>query len=56
MCVRPILTMSFHAFALAAIASRRAVSVGTRPCFTLIAAAMYIADGNESFEDWAMLT
>ncbi len=56
MWVRPILTMSFHSSAFAAIASRSAVTAGIRRCFTLTAAAMYIADGNESFDDCAMLT
>src|SRR5882757_2073264 len=56
MCVRPILTMSFHAFAFSAIASRRAVTAGIRSCFTPTAAAIYMADGKESFEDCAMLT
>ena len=56
MWVRPILTMSFHAFAFASIASCRAVTAGIRRCFTLTAAAIYIADGNVSFDDCAMLT
>ena len=45
MWVRPILTMSAHSRALAAIASRSAFTAGISRCFTLIAAAMYIADG-----------
>ena len=56
MWVRPILTMSFHSCAFAAIASRSAATAGMRRSFTLTAAAMYIADGNESFDDCAMLT
>src|SRR5499427_3470668 len=56
MCVRPILTMSFHASAFALMASRKTLTAGTRRCFTFMAAAMYIADGNESFEDCAMFT
>ena len=38
------------------IASRKAVTAGMRRRFTLTAAAMYIADGNVSFDDCAMLT
>src|SRR5262245_36051426 len=56
MCVRPILTMSFHSFAFTSRESRRAATAGINRCFTLTAAAMYIAEGNESLEDWAMLT
>src|SRR5262249_60883020 len=56
MCVRPILTMSSHACALALIASRKAVTAGMRRCFTLSAAAIYMAEGNVSFDDCAMLT
>src|SRR5689334_24534645 len=56
MCVRPILTMSFHASALAAIAPDSAFTAGIRRCATFIAAAMLIAEGNESFDDCAMLT
>ena len=51
MCVRPILTMSFHSSAFTRIASRRAAIAGIRRCFTFTAAVTYIADGNESFED-----
>src|ERR1700733_3108774 len=56
MWVRPILTMSSHSFALAAIASCRALTDGTRRCVTLTAAAMYIADGKLSFDDCDILT
>ena len=56
MWVRPILTMSSHSFALAAIASRSAVTAGTSRLVTLTAAAMYIADGKLSFDDCDMLT
>src|SRR5215470_17812263 len=56
MWVRPILMMSSHSFDFAAIASRRAVTAGTSRSFTFTAAAMYMAEGKESFEDWAMLT
>src|SRR6516165_12376497 len=56
MCGRPILTMSSQACALALIAPRKVVTAGMRRCFTLTAAAMYIADGNVSFDDCAMLT
>ena len=56
MCVRPILTMSLHASDFAAIASRKAATAGMRRCFTFTAAAMYMAEGNESFDDCAMLT
>ena len=45
MWVRPILTMSFHASALAAMASCSAFTAGISRCVTLTAAAMYIADG-----------
>ena len=55
--VRPILTMSFHAWStFAAIASCSAFTAGINRCFTLTAAAMFIAEGNESFDDCAMLT
>ena len=47
MWVRPILTMSSHSSALAAIASRSACTAGISRCFTLTAAAMYIADGKD---------
>src|SRR3989442_1198693 len=56
MWVRPILTMSFQACAFASMESCRAATAGTRRCFTLTAAAMYIAEGNESFDDCAMFT
>src|SRR5262244_3720130 len=56
MWVRPILTMSFHSSAFAAIASRRPETVGSSRPFALTAAVMYIADGNESFDDCDMLT
>src|SRR5262245_9561550 len=56
MWVRPILTMESHSLALAAIASCSAVTVGSNRSDVLTAAAMYIAEGNESFDDWDMLT
>jgi hypothetical protein len=56
MCVQPILTISLHAFDFAAMASRRADMAGTKRSFTLTAAAIYMVDGNESFDDRAMLT
>ena len=56
MCVRPILTMSFHSRAFAAIASHRSFTAGISRCFMLTAAAMFIADGNVSLEDCDMLT
>src|SRR5215469_2654817 len=56
MCVRPILTISFQALTFVAIASRSAVTAGMRRCFTLTAAAIFMAEGNESFEDCAILT
>src|ERR1700686_4560422 len=56
MCVRPILMMSSHAFDFAAIASRSAVTEGTRRSLCLNAPALHIAEGNESFDDCAMLT
>jgi len=36
------------------MASCKAVTAGIRWCFTLTAAAIYIADGNESFDDCAI--
>src|SRR5579864_3439632 len=48
--------MSFHASALAAIAPDSAFTAGIRRCATFIAAAMLIAEGNESFDDCDMLT
>src|SRR5215831_945498 len=56
MCVRPIFTMSFHSLTFAAIASRNCLTAGMSRSFTLTAAAIFMADGNESLEDWAMLT
>src|SRR6202044_1566934 len=56
MCVRPILTMSAHSSALAAIESCSAFTAGINRCFTLTEAAMYIADGNESLDDCDILT
>src|SRR5215471_20040369 len=56
MWVRPILTMSFHACAFSSMALRSAVIAGSSRPFTLTAAAMYMADGNESFDDCDMLT
>src|SRR5260370_1036316 len=56
MWVRPIFTMSFHAWALALRASRRAVTAGIRRCFTLTAAAIFMAVGNVSFDDCAIFT
>ena len=52
----PILMMSFHASAFAAMLSRSSVMEGASRCRTAIAAAMYIAVGKVSFDDWAMLT
>src|ERR1700752_3143104 len=56
MWVRPILTMSFHAFAFSSKASCKAFTAGIRRCFTLSAAAIYMADGKESFDDCAIFT
>src|SRR6516165_8726790 len=56
MWVRPILTISFHCSAFAAMPSRRLVTAGNSRPFTFTAAAMYVADGNESFDDCDMLT
>src|SRR6266849_8775721 len=56
MWVRPILTISFHASAFSPIASRREGTAGIRRFFTLTAAAIYMADGNESFDDCAIFT
>src|SRR5215472_19340852 len=48
--------MSLHAFDLAAIASWSAVTAGISRSFTFTAAAIHIADGNESFDDCAIFT
>lgn len=56
MCVRPILTMSAQALTFASNASRSVATAGTRRCFVFTAAAMYIAEGNVSFDDCAILT
>ena len=48
--------MSFQASTLAAMASCKALTAGTRRCVTLSAAAIYIAEGKESFDDCDMLT
>ena len=56
MWVRPILTTSFHCFAFASIASCSACTAGISRVFAFTAVAIYIADGNESFDDCAMLT
>src|SRR5215831_4184973 len=56
MCVRPILTMSFHSFAFAETASRSSFNAGISRCFTLTAAAMFMADGKESFDDCDIFT
>ena len=56
MWVRPILTMSFHSSALAAMASCSACTAGSSRCLAFSAVAMYIAEGKESFDDCAMLT
>ena len=53
--VRPILTMSFHLRPLL-IALCKAVTAGINRCLTLMRRAIYIADGNESFDDCDMLT
>src|SRR5215472_7667716 len=56
MCVRPILTTLCHSFALASMASASAVTAGVNRSFTFTAAAMFMAVGKESFEDWDMFT
>src|SRR5713226_1509971 len=56
MCVRPILTMSFQASALVAMAVAMAFTAGISRWVTLTAAAMYMAEGKVSFDDCAMLT
>src|SRR5260370_9508572 len=56
MWVRPILTMLPHSLALASMASCSTLTEGNRRSATFIAAAMYIADGYLSFDDWDMLT
>src|SRR5262249_21138953 len=56
MWVRPILTVWLHPFDLARMASCSAWTAGISRFFTFTAAAMYITEGNESFDDCAMLT
>jgi hypothetical protein len=56
MWVRPIFTMSIHSLAFAAIASRRPVTAGSSRPVTFTAAAMYIAEGNVSFDDCDIFT
>src|ERR1700704_4204931 len=56
MWVRPIFTISIHSPALAAMASRRAFTEGTNRPIALTAAAIYMAEGKESFDDCAMFT
>jgi hypothetical protein len=56
MCVRPVLTMSCHASALAAMAARNAATEGSRAFLVALAAATYIADGKVSFDDCDMFT
>src|SRR6516225_10382439 len=56
MWVRPIFTMSFHSSAFAAMASRRPVTASSNRPVTFTAAAMYIAEGNVSFDDCDMFT
>ena len=48
--------MSFHAWALASIASRKACTDGSSLSLVATAAAMYITEGKVSFEDCDMLT
>src|ERR1700691_2738661 len=48
--------MSFHCSAFVAIASRKLVTAGISRHVTFIAAAMYIAEGNESLDDCDMFT
>jgi hypothetical protein len=48
--------MSLHSLDYFAIASRNAVTAGIKRSFTLTAAAIFMADGKESFDDCAMLT
>src|SRR5712664_3120876 len=47
---------SFHCLTFSATASCNAFTAGISRCFTLTAAAMFIAVGNVSLDDWAMLT
>ena len=54
--VRPILTMSCQAWALAFRPSRRFRTAGIRVQTTPMAAAIYMAEGKVSLEDWDMLT
>jgi len=56
MWVRPIFMTSSHSLTFAAIASCSCFTAGISRCFTLTAAAMFIAEGNVSLDDWAMLT
>src|SRR5437588_2395668 len=55
-CVRPILTISWNCFALAAMASRTVLADGINAFFTRSAAAICIAAGNVSLDDCDMLT
>src|SRR5215475_14689537 len=52
----PILTISAQAFAFLSSASRSAATAGISLCFAPMAAATFIAVGNESFEDCDMFT
>src|SRR5579862_1721546 len=54
MWVRPILTMSLHCAALAAIESRKAFTAGISRSFKFTAAAIFIALGKVSFDDCDM--
>ena len=56
MWVRPILTMSAHSFDFFLKASRSFRSEGKRRWLVPWAAAMHMAEGKESLEDWDMLT
>ncbi len=54
--VRPIFTMSANASTFAARASRRAPTEGSRTWTSCSTAAMCMAVGKVSFDDWDMLT
>src|SRR3954453_8775687 len=55
-CVRPLLTPSAHADALASRAVARCRSAGIRSATTADVAARWIEDGKTSLLDWDALT
>ena len=55
-CVRPALTTSANAAALAASDASSSPSAGSRSFVAASSAARCTAEGNTSFEDWPRLT